>query len=151
MVPGEGEIDDLWRGFFEGLSTDGRVMVVGPMLEHPPSRGLLQSWEAERRGSWPEDLPEFDPAAAEWGCSVISLGAICFTSEGSLVIEDRDTIEVMSVSSRAAIAESRRRLPLRNKPEGVTRVMFSTERRGEFAMVIRDRVVLCKLSEKRGR
>ncbi len=72
---GEEEVQGLWRGFFEGLATDGRVLVPGPMLEEPPAHELLRELEKERRQSWPAGLPDFDPAAAQWGCQVIALGA----------------------------------------------------------------------------
>lgn len=69
------ETDELWVKFFEGLSGDGRVAVLEPMLVEPPSITLLYSWENLRQESWPEPLPEFDPDPAGWACRVVALAA----------------------------------------------------------------------------
>lgn len=76
---GDSDTDEFWRSFFEGLSSNGRIVVIRPMLERGPSQALLFSWENERRASWPGELPEFDAVAAEWGCRVLCLAARLLT------------------------------------------------------------------------
>lgn len=78
-----------------------------------------------------------------------SVEGLCFTAEGSLVVIKGSSVTAMSASSPAAMERSRRELSLGQLPRGVIRSIFATERRGEFALVIRDKLFLSRLSTRR--